>query len=188
MKTGAAKNSTSSSITVNFLDDDVSMVVDGSGGSQSIRFINRQDEANPVSLVSRIYRSRDRSIGLPGGSTHRAEFGERRAITPTSPRRRPTVEINPNELASLRMRLTTATTRLASTEKELVAAQEALSRLQERVEVIPQREAELEQMRRSLYAKEAEILDRERHLNDLINEQKRRLGMMFTHLAEGGQP
>jgi septal ring factor EnvC (AmiA/AmiB activator) len=175
-------------MTVNFIDDDVSMVVDGSGVSQSFRFINRQDAANPPSVAARISKIREQSIALSGDSTHPAEFRERRAITPTSPRSRTAVEIAPNELAKLRLNLTTATHRLARTETELVTAQEALSRLQERVDVIPQREAELEQMRRRLYAKEAEILHRERHLNDLINEQKRRLGMMFTHLAEGGQP
>jgi septal ring factor EnvC (AmiA/AmiB activator) len=178
----------SSSITVNVVDDDVSMVVHGSGGSQSMRSIHSEDGRNPVSFMSRFFRSRGLSIDLSGESNHRAELPERRAIARTPPRSWTTVEIDATELASLRLNLAAANNRLASTEKELVAAREELSHLQERVDVIPQREAELEQMRRSLYAKEAEILDRERHLNDLINEQKRRLGMMFTHLAEGGQP
>jgi septal ring factor EnvC (AmiA/AmiB activator) len=177
-----------SSITINVVDDDVSMVVHGSGGSPSFRVIKSRDVANPPSVAARISKIRGQTIDLSGESNHRAALPERRAIARTPPRSWTTVEIDATELASLRLNLAAANNRLASTEKELVAAREELSHLHERVDVIPQREAELEQMRRSLYAKEAEILDRERHLNDLINEQKRRLGMMFTHLAEGGQP
>ena len=188
MNTSRVRNSMSSSISVNVVDDDVAMVVHGAGGSQSFRVIKSQDAANPPSAAARIAKIREQSIGRAGEWSHLAERLERRAIARTPPRSWTTVEIDANELASLRLNLAAANNRLASTEKELVAAREELSHLQDRVEVIPQREAELEQMRRSLYGKEAEILDRERHLNDLINEQKRRLGMMFTHLAEGGQP
>lgn len=97
-----ARNSMRSSITVNFIDDDVSMVVHGSGGSRALRSIHSEDERNPVSLVSRVFRNRGQSIDLSGESNHRAGLPERRAIALMPPRSWTTVEIDANELASLR--------------------------------------------------------------------------------------
>ena len=96
-------------------------------------------------------------------------------------------EASQRELQPLRHSLQTTESALATTRRDLATVRAECDRLRQRVEAIPAREAELEQLRRSLYAKQAEMLAQERHLNDLINRQKEQQGRVFMHLAQGGR-
>jgi hypothetical protein len=96
-------------------------------------------------------------------------------------------EASQRELQPLRHSLQTTESALATTRRDLATVRAECDRLRQRVEAIPAREAELEQLRRSLYAKQAEMLAQERHLNDLINRQKEQQGRVFMHLAHGGR-
>ncbi|MFZ2493223.1 MAG: hypothetical protein WA208_17220 [Thermoanaerobaculia bacterium] len=98
-----------------------------------------------------------------------------------------TWEASQREVQTLRLSLQTTESVLATTRRDLATILAERDRLRQRVEAIPAREAELEQLRRSLYAKQAQMLAQERHLNDLINRQKEQQGQVFMHLAQGGR-
>lgn len=94
--------------------------------------------------------------------------------TPSAPQRVPRTDDS-----SLWTTLNKMKNDLARVVDQLRVTREERDRLQRRVNVVPQREAELDNIRRRMFAKEADLLDRESYLNTLINEQKHRLATWF---------
>jgi hypothetical protein len=98
---------------------------------------------------------------------------------------RPTV-LQP-DVSLLRSSLADLSTKLRDIGRDLGDVRSERDELKKRVAVVPQREAELDAFRRSLYAKEAELLGREQYLGNLINKQKEQLAAMFSRMANGGR-